>query len=137
MAQVRVPYEIAIPTMPTRNIDESIEFYGGLGFALALRVPGERDYIILRNGSLELHFFHWPDLDPAANYSGCYIRVEDADVLYQRFAALRLPARGIPSLGGIEKKFYSMREFRLVDPSGNLLRIGEEMKKPARRAAHA
>jgi catechol 2,3-dioxygenase-like lactoylglutathione lyase family enzyme len=135
MAQVRVPHEIAIPSMPTRDVDETIEFYDGLGLKLALRVPGERDYIIVRDGPLELQFFHWPDLDPASNYAGCYIRVADADVLYQKFSALRLPARGIPSLGGIEKKFYSMREFRLVDPSGNLLRVGEELKKPARRAA--
>jgi catechol 2,3-dioxygenase-like lactoylglutathione lyase family enzyme len=135
MAQVTAPSEVAIPTLPAKDIEETIAFYGGLGFKLALRIQDPQEYIILRKDSLELHFFPWPEIDPASNFSGCYMRVRDVDVLYEGFSAARLPARGIPSLGGIEKKFYDMREFRLVDPSGNLLRVGEQMKKPAKGAA--
>jgi catechol 2,3-dioxygenase-like lactoylglutathione lyase family enzyme len=133
MAQVAITTEVAIPTLPAKNIEETIVFYDGLGFKLALRIQDPQEYIILRKGSLELHFFPWPELDPTSNFSGCYMRVSDVDVLYEGFSAARLPARGIPSLGGIERKFYDMREFRLVDPSGNLLRVGEQMKKPAKR----
>ncbi len=101
------------------------------------RIPDPEGYVIVRNHLLELHFFHWPGLDPSTNYAGCYIRVSDIDAVYGAFSAARLPARGIPSLGGIEKKFYRMREFRLVDPNGNLLRVGEELEKPAARKAGA
>ena len=62
-----------------------------------------------------------------------YLRASDIDALYRDFSIARLPARGIPSLGGIEKKFYRMREFRLVDPNGNLLRVGEPLSTPAFR----
>jgi catechol 2,3-dioxygenase-like lactoylglutathione lyase family enzyme len=129
--------EVAIPTLPARNLEETIGFYGPLGFKLVFRNPDPDKYVILRRAALELHFFLWPQLDPASTYTGCYIRVADVDSLYQDFASARLPARGIPSLGGIEKKFYSMREFRLVDPNGNLLRVGEQLKRTARRAAQA
>jgi catechol 2,3-dioxygenase-like lactoylglutathione lyase family enzyme len=128
---------VAIPTLPARDLEETIGFYDPLGFKLVFRNPDPDEYVIVRRAGLELHFFLWPQLDPASTYAGCYIRVADVDSLYQDFASARLPARGIPSLGGIEKKFYSMREFRLVDPNGNLLRVGEELKRPARRAGQA
>lgn len=121
---------LAIPTLPSRNLDETVAFYGVFGFESVFRTPEPGGYVILRLGGLELHFFHWPELNPGATYSGCYLRVSDVDAMYEQFAAARLPARGVPSLGGIEKKFYRMREFRLVDPSGNLVRVGEEMKRP-------
>jgi catechol 2,3-dioxygenase-like lactoylglutathione lyase family enzyme len=128
---------LAIPTLPSRSLDETIDFYGVLGFKAVFRTPDPGGYVILRLGTLELHFFHWPELNPGATYSGCYLRVSDVDATYEQFAAARLPARGVPSLGGIEKKFYRMREFRLVDPSGNLLRVGEEMKRPRSVRAQA
>jgi catechol 2,3-dioxygenase-like lactoylglutathione lyase family enzyme len=117
--------DIAVPTLPARNIDETVEFYSPLGFESVYRTADPEGYVILRRISLELHFFRWPELDPAANYCGCYLRVSDVDRFYREFASARLPARGIPSLGGIEKKFFGMREFRLVDVNGNLLRVGE------------
>jgi catechol 2,3-dioxygenase-like lactoylglutathione lyase family enzyme len=127
MAQI----DVAVPTLPARNLDETLGFYDQIGFKLAYRNPDPDEYVIVRRGPLELHFFLWPELDVKANYSGCYIRVKDVDDLYQAFATARLPARGTPSLAGIEKKYYSMREFHLLDPNGNLLRVGEELKKPA------
>ncbi len=125
--------DVTIPTLPARDLEETIAFYGELGFKPVFRIPDPEGYAIVRRAALELHFFHWRPLDPASNYAGCYIRVSDADELYGAFAAARLPARGIPSLGGIEKKFYRMREFRLVDPNGNLLRVGEQLPGPAAR----
>lgn len=118
--------DIAIPTLPARDLDKTIAFYDSIGLKLVFHIPD--GYAIVRGGSLELHFFLWPELDPAMNYAGCYLRVSDVDAVYRRFSAALLPARGIPSLGGIERKFFSMREFRLVDPNGNLLRVGEELK---------
>src|SRR5581483_2382337 len=76
------------------------------------------DYLIVRRGTLELHFFHSPDIDPLTTDAMCYLRVHDADALYaewaQRVAAVE-PPHDTP---------YGMREFGIVDPSGNLLRIG-------------
>ena len=124
--------DIAVPTLPARDIDETIAFYSPLGFEAVYRTPDPEGYVILRRISVEIHFFRWPDLDPAANYSGCYLRVTDVDRFYRDFAGARLPARGIPSLSGIEKKFFGMREFRVVDVNGNLLRVGEALPQRSR-----
>jgi catechol 2,3-dioxygenase-like lactoylglutathione lyase family enzyme len=130
MAQV----DVAIPTLPARDLEETIAFYGQFGFKAVFRHPDPEGYVILRRGALELHFFRWPELNPESTYAGVYIRVSDVEKLYQEIAAARLPARGIPSLGGIEKKWYKMREFSLVDPNGNLLRVGEQIREtPPRR----
>jgi catechol 2,3-dioxygenase-like lactoylglutathione lyase family enzyme len=126
--------DIAIPALPAKSTQETIAFYEPLGFRLAFRTPDdEGGYAILRRGTFELHFFLWPDLVPESNFTGAYLRASDIDALYRDFSIARLPARGIPSLGGIEKKFYRMREFRLVDPNGNLLRVGEPLSTPAFR----
>jgi catechol 2,3-dioxygenase-like lactoylglutathione lyase family enzyme len=131
MAQV----DVSIPTLPARDLDETIAFWGRLGFEPVFRTPDPEGYAILRRGSLEVHFFAWPELDADSNYTGCYLRVADVDAMYQSFASADLPARGIPCLAGIEKKFYKMREFRLVDPNGNLVRVGEPIR--ARRVSAA
>lgn len=127
--------DLTIPTLPACNLDTTVAFYDGLGFKTVFRYSDPDGYAIVRRAGLELHFFLWPGLDPSANYAGCYVRVSDVDELYEAFSSARLPARGVPSLGGIERKFFSMREFRLVDPNGNLLRVGEEWKVRAARPA--
>ena len=129
--------DIAIPILPARDLEETIEFYKHLGFALAYRHPDRDDYVILRRGTLELQFFHWPQLDTQATFAGSYLRVGDVDAIYQSFAGARLPARGTPSLGGIKRRFWDMREFHLVDCNGNLLRVGEPLSKPKRKARSA
>ncbi len=128
--------DVTIPTLPARDLQATIDFYAVLGFQPVFQIPEPEGYVILRReDGLELHFFSWSGLDPASNYAGCYIRVSDVDAIYRAFAAARLAARGIPSLGGIEAKFWKMREFRLVDPDGNLIRVGEEVAVPVRAAA--
>ncbi len=126
--------DIAIPILPARDLEETIEFYKVLGFALAYRHLELDDYIILRRDKLELQFFQWPPLDTQATFAGSYLRVTDVEAIYQSFAAARLPARGTPSLGGIRRRAWAMREFHLVDCNGNLLRVGEPIDKPKRRA---
>ena len=126
--------DIAVPILPARDLEETIGFYKGLGFAMAYRHPDLDDYIILRRDKLELQFFQWPQLDTQATFAGSYLRVSDVDAMYQSFAVARLPARGTPSLGGIRRRAWAMREFHLVDCNGNLLRVGEPIAKPKRKA---
>jgi catechol 2,3-dioxygenase-like lactoylglutathione lyase family enzyme len=110
-----------IPVLPTLDLDQTIEFYGRLGFQVWSRHEG--DYAILARESQELHFFLMGHLEPGESFFGCYWRVEDADALYADFVAL-----GIPNLHPIEEKPWGMREFALIDPHGNLIRIGQEME---------
>ncbi len=131
--------DVAVPVLPARNLDETIGFYRTLGFELAYRHPELKEYVILRRGKLELQFFEWPQLDTEATFAGAYLRVSNVDQMYQFFSAARLPARGTPSMGGIKRRVWEMREFHLVDCNGNLIRVGESVVKPKRatRAAQA
>lgn len=109
-----------IPVLPSLNLDETIGFYTRLGFTLGSR--HEDDYAILTRESQELHFFLMGHLDAKESFFGCYWRVEDAAALYEEYATA-----GIPNLHPVEIKPWGMLEFAVIDPHGNLIRIGEEL----------
>ncbi|MFU1921534.1 class I tRNA ligase family protein, partial [Klebsiella pneumoniae] len=50
--------------------------------------------------------------------------VADAD---KQAAALGLGGQGIPRITVLEDQPWGMREFALIDPDGNLLRVGQEL----------
>lgn len=116
--------DLAIPTLPARNLPEILKFYEQLGFQNC-SAPEYQDYLILRRHRLEIHFFHFSALDPAESYSGCYLRVMNVADLFEEFSQKSLPSTGIPRLGKLKEQPWGMQEFYLVDPSGNLLRIGQ------------
>ncbi|NIK02792.1 bleomycin resistance protein [Xanthomonas cannabis] len=113
-----------IPILPSRAIAQTLAFYRRLGFEGDAH-PHDAGYAILRRGAAELHFFAHPDLDPAACYAGCYLRVGNVDDVYAALQAAGLPAQGIPRIDPLADKPWGMREFAIVDESGNLLRIGQ------------
>lgn len=110
-----------IPVLPSLDLDETVAFYKKLGFKLWSR--HEDDYAVLARESCELHFFLMGNLDPVASFFGCYWRVEDAEALYLEFVAAR-----IPNVHPMEDKPWGMKEFALIDPHGNLIRIGQELE---------
>ncbi len=65
---------------------------------------------------------------PAESSAGCYIRVSDVNSIYRAFASAELPRRGIPRQEVLEDKPWGMREFAIVDPDGNLIRIGRTIE---------
>jgi catechol 2,3-dioxygenase-like lactoylglutathione lyase family enzyme len=117
-------HDQAIPILPSRSIEATVAFYRRSGFEGG---PHEFDnaYAILRRGGIELHFFRHPDLVPAQSHAGCYIRVVDVEAIHRDFAAGGLPRHGIPRMDALEDKPWGLREFAVVDPDGNLLRIGQ------------
>lgn len=114
----------SIPILPARDLVATRAFYERMGFEAGYFAPGERGYLILARGGLRMHFFQHAELDPFANYAGCYWRVKDADALHAELARLALPARSIPRLEPPGDKPWGLREFALVDPDGNLVRVG-------------
>jgi catechol 2,3-dioxygenase-like lactoylglutathione lyase family enzyme len=114
--------DTAIPILPSRSLPETVEFYHRLGFEGDEHPHG--NYAILRRGSLEIHFFAFPQAVPAESIAGCYLRVGDVAALHQDFAAANLPGNGIPRMDRLEIKPWGMNEFAIVDPSGNLIRVG-------------
>ena len=117
-------YDIAIPTLPCRSVSAATEFYRRLGFEGGAH-QFNNDYAIFTRGTIELHFFTHRDLVPAESSSGCYIRVLDVDSIYNACSTSGLPKSGIPCMQHLENKPWGLREFSIVDPDGNLLRIGQ------------
>ena len=118
--------DLAIPILPSRSLPGTLAFYARLGFEGS--VVGEGDaYAILTRGDLELHFFVHPGLEPAESWAGCYLRVADAEAVYDAFKAAALPSQGIPRMHALETKPWGMREFALIDEDGNLLRVGQAL----------
>jgi catechol 2,3-dioxygenase-like lactoylglutathione lyase family enzyme len=118
------PDEIAIPTLPSRSVNDTIAFYERLGFTGGPHAA-DSGYAILRRGDVELHFFTHRALKPAESSAGCYIRVLDVVGVHRAFSSSRLPGAGIPRIEALEDKPWGLREFALVDPDGNLIRIGQ------------
>jgi hypothetical protein len=115
------------PILPSRDLTETRGFYERLGFESWWKGRGPWDYEIVSRGNLVLHFFLESSLAPGQNDSSCYLRVMDADQLHAELSALQLPTEGIPRLTAPATQPWGMREFAVVDPSGNLLRIGHNL----------
>lgn len=121
--------ERSVPILPSRNLRESLSFYGELGFENRGMPPEEWDYLILGRGGIEIHFYPAPDVDPLKTAACCYAFVGDAQALYDEWANVVVPdtstgSRLIPPMD----TDYGMREFGLVDRSGNLVRIGSHAR---------
>ncbi len=72
------------------------------------------------------------------------MRVSDVDSLYEAFTGGlrqslgRLPSRGIPRINALRDMSYGVRQFVVVDPGGNYIRIGQPIAAvPAPRAGEA
>jgi catechol 2,3-dioxygenase-like lactoylglutathione lyase family enzyme len=113
--------------MPAKDLDATLSFYERLGFENAGSAPSELDYLIVRRGGVQLHFFGDPEVDPLTTDFSCYVFVEDADAVYAEWHAAGIttdPATGSRLQGPPADTDYGLREFALVDPNGNLLRVG-------------
>jgi catechol 2,3-dioxygenase-like lactoylglutathione lyase family enzyme len=121
-------YDLAIPILPSRALGETIAFYKRLGFEGGAH-ESDAGYAILRRGTLELHFFSHPKLLPAESSAGCYLRVRDVESIYKSFSTSQLPRQGIPRMDTLEDKPWGLREFAVIDPHGNLLRIGQVIER--------
>ena len=111
--------------MPSRDFDATAAFYAKLGFRCAYRDP---HWMILQNGSLEVEFFPYPDLDPRESWFSACIRVVDLDLLYVTFqkALISTEKDTIPRLTPPETRVGIPRMFALVDCDGSLLRCLED-----------
>jgi catechol 2,3-dioxygenase-like lactoylglutathione lyase family enzyme len=121
--------ESAVPILPSRNLDETLEFYSRLGFELQGAPIETYRYLIIGRGSIELHFWDAPDVDPLTTNASCYLRVDDADALHREWQGVGIrsdPATGSRLMPPVDTD-YGLREFALVDKSGNLVRVGSPL----------
>jgi hypothetical protein len=122
-------------------------FYRRLGFEVTTSYDG---YRVLVRGDLEIHLAHGEDHDPARTAGVAYLRVGDAQAIYDDLVAdlerdgclylapasgvsaafweelQRRQETGIPTvrLHEIKDEPWGLRQFSVIDPSGNAIRVG-------------
>ena len=109
-----------IPMLPVASMPASVEFYRKLGFAVEKRNDGWR-WAMLVCGDCRLMVDESIHLHPGIpRTSVLYLYPED---IVRFHAQLRANGIDVPEL---ETSFYGMREFRMEDPDGNRLWIGQD-----------
>lgn len=105
---------------PVIDMTASIAFYRSLGFEVESYDDG---YAWVRHqGGEILHLAAAPDLNPDQNRAAGYFHVQDTNAWHAAWSA-----DTDVELGPVEDLPWQMREFRLTDPSGNLLRVGQNL----------
>jgi len=120
--------ERSVPILPSRDLLETLAFYEALGFESRGAPPEKWGYVIIGRGALELHFYLDRDVDPLTTAFSCYAYVDDAQALYDEWASLVVP--DAPTGSRVIAPWdtdYGLREFAVVDRSGNLIRVGSPM----------
>lgn len=118
-----------IPILPSRSIDEQLDFYQALGFEATYRQAKPNLYACVRHRIVELHFFVLKQLNPENSYSMCYVHVPDVDAVYKEFSEnlknvyRKIPTKGFPKISK-PNDLLEDRRFNLIDPAGNRLLIG-------------
>ena len=108
------------PKLPMRNLKATKEYYiNGLGFS---ELGEYGNYLILKKDKIELHFFLYENLNPSENYGQVYFRTDEIDRLYQSWLDAKVEFH---PQGPLERKYWGMKEFSLLDPDNNLLTFGQ------------
>ena len=108
-----------VPMLPVRSVRASIEFYRKLGFTVENQHEGW-GWAMLRCGSCQLMIDQSINAHPDAPRTSVVYLYPDDVTAYHREAR----ANGL-DLPDLEVTFYGMTEFRIDDPDGNRLWIGQ------------
>lgn len=109
------------PILPVADLATAVDFYRGLGFDVSTYDDG---YAWVNHCGWELfHLRAVPGLDPGAAAAAAYVHVDDADGWR---AALAATGSGV-EIGEVADMPWGMREFSFTDPSGNVIRIGQNL----------
>nr|WP_295835462.1 VOC family protein [uncultured Azospirillum sp.] len=122
-----VRFERIAPILPVRDVRAALAHYRRLGFAVTAYDEAAADpvYGFLDWNGVSLHLALVPDLDPERSTVACYLYVSDADALHAAWQAAQVGG----SLTAVSDTPYGLREFAHIDPDGNLLRVGAEVRR--------
>lgn len=108
------------PILASLDLDRTTRFCEQkLGFRNTGRYD---DYAIFKRDDISIHYWKCSDNYIAEN-TACYIAVAHIDALYAEYRAQGV----IHPNGHLTTTDYGIREFAVLDDSGNLLRFGERI----------
>ncbi len=114
-----MPLQKAVPILAFLDLQESVAFYKKLGFQCN---DNWKEYLMCSRDDIEIHL--WKTADPEVpKNTGCYVRVTAIEKLYEEYKALDL----IHPNGPLKDKPWGMREFSVLDNSGNIINFGESI----------
>ena len=106
------------PELPVASMEDALQYYTDqLGFEVAAVLP-DRDYAIVERDDVALHLFE----APAGTHGPVAIHafVWGLDELH-----VELAGRGARVTQGIVQQPWGNRDFRVVDPAGNMIKFTE------------
>ena len=114
--------DFATPNLPSRDFAATERFYGQLGFTARYR---SGHWLILERGGAMLEFFPFEGLDPAENYIGCCLRLDDLTGMVEQCTAAGIPEgrTGIPRIVPPARDVSGLDIAYLVDLDGTLVRL--------------
>ncbi len=106
----------SIPILASLNLDQTEDFcVRVMGWVLRARYD---DYLIFERGACEVHYWLCAD-EAIPRNTACYVRLADVDAEWRRISAVGY-AVALP-----EDRPWGMREMGVLDPHGNLWRLGQ------------
>jgi uncharacterized glyoxalase superfamily protein PhnB len=109
----------ATPILAVREMGEAFAFWQAAGCTTL--TYDDQYAFVHREGDEVVHLALVRDLDVATNTGACYLFVLAADRWHEEWMAAGLP------VGPLETKPWGMVEFRVHDPSGNVVRVGHSI----------
>ncbi len=112
----------ATPNLPARDFELTERFYATLGFTCGWKDAG---WMILNRGDVQLEFFAYPDIDPAASSFSCCLRLDDMPGFVAQCLAADIPdtRTGWPRIHPPRREASGLDIAYLIDPDGTLLRL--------------
>lgn len=116
---------VTIPILPSADFDMTAAFWTSFGFAEMGRWPDE--YLILRHDGhgIELHFWYDVAVSRATNDVACYVRFGGPGEVvgcHAGWSDVEVPEPA--TMSAPEADPDGSVEFHIIDPHGNLVRLG-------------
>ncbi len=112
-----------IPMLPVKSMPASVAFYRKLGFSIERR-NDQWHWAMLRFGECRLMVDESINVHPELPRTAVlYLYPDDITAYHQQ---IRKNGLAVPAL---DASFYGMTEFRMEDPDGNRLWIGQQASK--------
>ena len=105
----------ATPVLATDDLAASAAFWRTAGFDVSFYGP---DFATAHRGRVELHLVAPP---PGRDRGAAYLHARGVDRVHAEWKAAGLPVTDV------QDEPWQMREFHVVDPGGNRVRIGQNV----------